>query len=29
LSVDAGRFQPAGVEFVKQLLELGYVVPES
>ncbi|MGH3081460.1 MAG: methyltransferase [Gaiellaceae bacterium] len=29
LGIDAGRFQPAGVEFVKQLLELGYVVPES
>jgi hypothetical protein len=29
LSVDADRFRPAGVEFVRQLLELGYVVPES
>lgn len=29
LGADAGRFQPAGAEFVKQLLELGYVVPES
>ena len=27
LGVDAGRFRAAGVEFVKQLLELGYVVP--
>jgi methylase of polypeptide subunit release factors len=27
LDVDADRFRPAGVEFVKQLLELGYVVP--
>lgn len=27
LGVDADRFRPAGVEFVRQLLELGYVVP--
>ena len=27
LDVDAGRFRAAGVEFVSQLLELGYVVP--
>jgi methylase of polypeptide subunit release factors len=27
LDADADRFHPAGVEFVKQLLELGYVVP--
>jgi methylase of polypeptide subunit release factors len=29
LGVDADRFRPAGVEFVKQLLELGYVVPAA
>ncbi len=27
LGVDADRFRPAGVEFVEQLLELGYLVP--
>jgi methylase of polypeptide subunit release factors len=27
LGVDTGRVQPAGVEFIRRLLELGYVVP--